>query len=64
LRNRIEQARKALFGWRLNPLMDYDWDRLMIIEIGPAEGRNEERIGFLGISPQGLPRRKLSLKHL
>ena len=39
-------------------IMDKEKDRIMIIDMGPADGRKEERIEFLGVAPPGPARRK------
>jgi CRISPR-associated protein Cas2 len=36
----------------LTDLIQQDEDRIMIIDLGPVEGRVEERIEFLGIHPE------------
>ncbi len=39
-------------------IMEPEKDRIMIIDMGPAEGWMEDRIEFLGVAPLGSPRRK------
>jgi CRISPR-associated protein Cas2 len=39
-------------------IMDPDKDRIMIIDMGPAEGWMEDRIEFLGVTPPGPVKRK------
>jgi len=36
----------------LTDLIQQDEDRIMIIDLGPVEGRVEERIEFLGMHPE------------
>ncbi len=38
--------------------IDQEHDRIMIIDMGPAEGSVEERIEFLGVPPPRSPKRK------
>jgi CRISPR-associated protein Cas2 len=36
----------------LTEIIKHDEDRIMIVDLGPLEGRVEERIVFLGVHPQ------------
>lgn len=38
----------------LAEIIKHDEDRVMIVDLGPLEGRVEERIEFLGIRPQDI----------
>lgn len=35
----------------LTEIIKHDEDRVMIVDLGPAEGRAEERIVFMGVHP-------------
>ena len=43
----------------LKDLMDPDEDRVMIVDLGPLEGRAEDRIEFLGVSPPNSGRKPI-----
>lgn len=43
----------------LTDLMDMSEDRVMIVDMGPAEGQVSERIEFLGVVPQDLSNRRV-----
>lgn len=38
----------------LTEIIKHDEDRVMIVDLGPVEGRAEERIVFMGVHPQDL----------
>lgn len=60
----------SVFGCKLAPhgrvemiaslmdTIDQDHDRIMIVDMGPAEGSAEERIEFLGVAPPKSAKRK------
>jgi CRISPR-associated protein Cas2 len=65
-----EPIHYSVFGCRLTPHglvdmiaslteeIDASRDRIMIIDMGPAEGRVAERIRFLGVQSPGSPKHK------
>jgi len=36
----------------LTQIIEHDQDRIMIVDLGPLEGKAEDRIEFLGVRPQ------------
>lgn len=43
----------------LTELIKHDEDRVMIVDLGPLEGRVEDRIEFLGIHPDEIERKAI-----
>jgi CRISPR-associated protein Cas2 len=43
----------------LTDLIKHDVDRIMIVDLGPLEGRVEERIEFLGVHPSDIERKAI-----
>ena len=43
----------------LTDLIKHDVDRIMIVDLGPLEGRVEERIEFLGVHPSDTERKAI-----
>jgi CRISPR-associated protein Cas2 len=43
----------------LTDLIKHDVDRVMIVDLGPLEGRVEERIEFLGVHPSDAERKAI-----
>ena len=43
----------------LTELIKHDEDRVMIIDLGPAEGSEERRIEFLGVHQQEMERKAI-----
>lgn len=43
----------------LTDLIKHDLDRVMIVDLGPLEGRVEERIEFLGVHPSDTERKAI-----
>jgi CRISPR-associated protein Cas2 len=43
----------------LTALIKHDEDRIMIVDLGPLEGRVEDRIEFLGVHPEEAERKAI-----
>jgi CRISPR-associated protein Cas2 len=45
----------------LAELIKHDEDRIMIVDLGPVDGRVEDRIEFMGVHPEDDERRAIVL---
>lgn len=43
----------------LTDIVKHDEDRIMIVDLGPLEGRVEDRIDFIGLHPPDLERKSI-----
>ena len=43
----------------LTEIVKHDQDRIMIVDLGPLEGRVEERIDFIGLHPPDMERKSI-----
>ena len=43
----------------LTEIVKHDQDRIMIVDLGPLEGRVEDRIDFIGLHPPDMERRSI-----
>ncbi len=43
----------------LTEIVKHDQDRIMIVDLGPLEGRVEDRIDFIGLHPSDMERKSI-----
>lgn len=43
----------------LTEIVKHDQDRIMIVDLGPLEGRVEDRIEFIGLHPKDMERKSI-----
>jgi len=43
----------------LTEIVKHDEDRIMIVDLGPLEGRIEDRIEFIGLRPKDMERKSI-----
>lgn len=43
----------------LTEIVKHDQDRIMIVDLGPLEGRVEDRIDFIGLHPPDMERKSI-----
>jgi len=43
----------------LTEIVKHDQDRIMIVDLGPLEGRVDDRIDFIGLHPPDMERRSI-----
>ncbi len=55
---RLQKVHKTMKGF--GEPIHYDQDRIMIIDLGNADGKVMDRVEFLGVNPQNLRERRLS----
>ena len=56
--NLTEKGKVELMA-ALTEIVKHDQDRIMIVDLGPLEGRVEDRIDFIGLHPPDMERRSI-----